>query len=269
MKIITFFKRLFNPAPEMDEQFEYGTHCLISFAINRYGQSPLRGCINDQEDIVERTHQFWPQFSFRLFKDAKCTWQKFEAEILKAFEAMTSGYLVIHYSGHGTYKRNPREIDGYSESFYFINGAYADYQVYELLKKKPKDLKVVFILDCCFSTGITIPRVKNNPVYRQPRFYLPEPLPENYKISKAVMFDPEMDWIVFAACGERETANDALIANRYNGAFTYYFKQIMRPGVFFINWQRDVEKYLPTVNFQQTPSLTGKEEMMNLLPYEL
>ena len=270
MKIIQFFKNLFTAAPVIPEgPFEYGKFCCLSFAINRYAQSPLRGCLNDQKKIVARIKQFWSQFVFRLFQDHLATWQKFEAEILKAFENMPVGWLVIHYSGHGTYKHNPNEIDGFSEAFYFINGAYADYQLYELMKKKPVGLRVTFILDCCFSTGITVPRVKYNPHYRQARFLASEPLPENFKVAHRAIINEDIDWIVFAACGERESAMDALINGEYTGAFTYYFAQIMRPGIFFANWQKDVDKHLPSPSFQQTPSLTGSEALINAIPFEL
>jgi len=267
MKIIRFFKNLFAPEPE--EPFVYGLLCCISFAINKYSNGPLRGCLNDQKKIVARIKQFWPQFVFRLFHDSQCTWQRFEAEILRAFENMPTGHLVITYSGHGTFKRNPREIDGFSEAFYFYNGTYADFQLYELMNKKPAGLKVTFILDCCFSTGITVPRLTHNPHYRQPRFLASEPMPENFHVSKREMFNEDIDWIVFAACGERETASDAFINNEYCGAYTFYFTQIMRPGVFNINWQKDVEKYLPSKDFPQSPSLTGSEKRMHELPFEL
>lgn len=267
MKIITFFKRIFTPEPE--KPFVYGLFCCISFAINKYSQGPLRGCLNDQKKIVARIKQFWSQFVFRLFQDSDATWQRFEAEILRAFENMPTGWLVIHYSGHGTYKRNPREIDGFSEAFYFHNGSYADYQLYELMKKKPAGLKVTFILDCCFSTGITVPRVKHNPHYKQARFLASEPLPENFKVSKRAIIEEDIDWIVFAACGERETAADAYINGDYTGAFTWYFTQVMRPGVFFANWQKDVDKYLPSKDFQQSPSLTGSNKLMHELPFEM
>lgn len=268
LKIFRFFKNIFCPKQEAPEPpFNYGKLCCISFAINRYQQSPLRGCLNDQADITDRIKQFWPDFVFRLFQDSKCTWQRFEQEILKAFESMAEGWLVIHYSGHGTFKSNPAELDGYSEALYLYNGPYADYQIYELMKKKPPKLNVVFILDSCFSTGVTCPR-HNNEIYRKSRFLASEPMPEQFKVRRAIINEP-LEWIVFAACGERETASDAYINGRYNGAFTFYFKQIMRPGVFFSNWQRTIDKYLPTNDYPQTPSLTGKQELINKIPFEL
>ena len=85
MKIITFFKRIFAPTPE--QPFAYGMFCCLSFAINKYSQGPLRGCLNDQKRIVARIKQFWSQFVFRLFQDSDATWQRFEAEVLKAWHA--------------------------------------------------------------------------------------------------------------------------------------------------------------------------------------
>lgn len=269
MKIAQFFKNLFGKQPEVP--FEYGKFCTLSFAINKYLQGPLRGCLNDQKKIVARIKRYWSQFVFRLFQDAEATWQKFEEEILKAFEAMPEGWLVIHYSGHGTFKRNPKERDGYSEAFYFYNGAYADYQVYELMKKKPEKLNVVFILDCCFSTGITVPRLSGNPTYRHPKFLESDPLPDFFRVTKRALIPTEedVDWLVFAACGERETASDACINGEFCGAYTFYFEQVMRPGVFFANWQKDVDKSLPSGDFPQTPSLTGTEERIHKMPFEL
>jgi hypothetical protein len=269
MKIIELFKRLFGKKPDPEAPFEYGTHCMLSFAINKYTQAPLRGCINDQKRLHARMKQYWPEFTYRLFQDSVCTWQKFEEEILKAFAAMKKGYLVIHYSGHGTDIKNPKEIDGYSEAFYFYNGAYPDYRLHDLIvRHRPKDLRVVFIIDCCFSTGITLPRSgKLN--YSVPRYFQTEPLPRTMRRVKREIFTAEIGWIVFAACGERQTAADAFINNEYIGAFSYHFTEIMRPGVLFLNWQRDVEQFLPSDHYPQKPSLTGDRKNIHWQPFEI
>lgn len=269
MKIFRFFRNLFAGGPAAPEEpFEYGKLCLLSFAINRYHQSPLRGCINDQKDISEKLKSLWPGFTMRLFQDYDCTRALFKAEIRKAFAAMRDGWLVIQYSGHGTYSRDQSEKDGYSEALYLYDGALPDEDIYELMQEKPEGLKVVFILDCCFSTGITLPRAKSNPCYSKPRFLASEPMPETFKVSRVLINEP-IDWVVFAACGERETAADAVIGNRPNGIYSYYLSRVMRRAVFLANWQKDVDKCLPSPNFQQTPSLTGSEELMNTIPFEV
>lgn len=272
MKIITFFKRIFAPAPEQpEESFEYGQKCLLSFAINRYQQSPLRGCINDQKNIWAKIQQLWPEFKARLFQDYKCTRAKFEAEIRAAFAVMKTGLLVIQYSGHGTFTKDPSEIDGYSEALYLYDGAYSDDRLYKLMLEKPAGLKVVFILDCCFSTGITNPRARARAIsqtYKQPRYLASEPMPEHFTVTRQITNEP-LDWVVFAACGERETANDARINNEDTGAYSFYFVKVMRRDVFYHNWQKDVEKYLPSADFRQTPSLGGKQELVNEIVFEI
>lgn len=268
MKIIRFFRGLFTRPPV--KPFGYGKHCALMFAINRYQQSPLRGCLNDQEDMTFRIKLLWPEFVFRQFKDSEVTRQRFKDEMLRAFANMPEGHLVVTYSGHGTQMRNPKEIDGFSEALYLYDGPLPDHEIYEVMKQKPPKLNVVFIFDCCFSTGMTNPRKSDFHAlpYRVPRFLEYEPIPAGFKRSKSAFHEEiDIDWLAFAACQENETAMDAYIGGRYNGAYTYYMKNIMRRDVSFMTWHKETRNYLPSKMFPQTPTLTGKHEMMDKLPF--
>ncbi len=246
------------------QPFAYGRRCLIDFAINDYKgtDNDLRGCLNDQEDKEAVLKRHWADFTFKLFRDSECTRSRVKAEVRAAFAAMPTGHLVIGYSGHGTYTRDKTEINGYSEALYLYDGTFTDKEWVELMTEKPAGLNVVFFLDSCFSAGAVSPKG----MCARSRFMPSEEMPETFNVVRNIT-EESLSYICFAGCQEDETSADAYIANRFNGAHTYYLTRCIKPGEAYVTWQKRLDLYLPNKDFEQTPMLLGNAELMNSIAF--
>lgn len=243
------------------EPFTYGNKLLIDFAINDYkgSDNDLRGCLNDQKKKVATFSNYWPDFKFRTFTDSECTRARLRDEVRAAFAAMPEGWLFIAYSGHGTYKKSSTEENGYSEAMYLYDGTFTDNEWVELMKEKPENLKVVFMLDCCFGEGVVSPR--GNPTYIRYRFLSSEEMPPVFNVVRKIT-EESLSYICFAGSLENEPSADAYINNEFTGAHTFYFMRCIKPGEAFITWQKRLDLYLPNKDFKQTPVLLGNKELM-------
>jgi hypothetical protein len=259
-------KKWFN-RPE--RPFEYGNNCFLHFAINDYPGSvnDLRGCINDQIDLTEGVKKEIGGVSMKLFKDNEVCVSTFESEIRDAFRAMPTGLLTIGYSGHGTYDRDLGEKDGYREAFYFVDGKYSDKRLMELMKEKPEGLDVVIIADCCFSQGMGT-RHLGNPSYRQPRFFMDEPMPENFHVIRTFENNP-INFLLFHACAEDQTATDAMINGRNNGIYTYFLRRTLQKGITYGQWNSMVKQCLPSDQFEQKPDAIDPVGMLSKTIFEV
>jgi metacaspase-1 len=262
-------KNIFKPKPEPVVDFDWGKRCLLHFAINDYQgiNNDLRGCLNDQGILVKKIDEQFPGFSMRLFQDSACTKDAFKSMVRAAYAAMPSGLLIVGYSGHGTYDRDSSEPDGYREALYLYDGKLTDDDLVELAHEKPAGLDVVFFFDSCFSQGMARDLI-GNPIYKRSRFLLTEPLPESFHIIKKFGRTP-IDWLVFSACAERQTAADAFINGRYNGAFTYFAVKTLEKGITYRKWFTEIRNYLPSNDFEQIPGLDGPESMLTKKAFEI
>ena len=149
-------KNLFKK-PEPTKPFEYGDNCLLHFAISDYPGtgSDLPGCVPDQELMINKVDGRIGGVSFRYFQDSEVTPSRVKSEMRAAFAAMPRGRLTIGYSGHGTYEKDATEPDGVREALYLWGGKLTDKEFVALCKEKPADLELVFILDSCFSGGLS------------------------------------------------------------------------------------------------------------------
>ncbi|HKU34249.1 MAG TPA: caspase family protein [Paenarthrobacter sp.] len=228
----------------------------LCVGINKFKFLPqsswLQGCVNDAEDLSALLAE---QYGFAaeditVLKDAKATKKAVMAELNKLVQAATSGkadHLVFSFSSHGTQipDTNGDEADRLDEAFacYDINNTgdawdpatvIADDELSDVFAGLPDGIRMDVVLDTCHSgTGLkSLDLVPG----RRPRF-LPAPTPraviasefndtrtlrdmvKSAKLSKPVLM---------AACRSDQTAADALIDGRYNGAFTYHFVKSLK-----------------------------------------
>jgi len=250
--------------PEPEKPFEYGDNCLLHFAITDYPGtgSDLPGCVPDQELMVNHVDGKIGGVSFRNFQNGEVTRSRVKAEIRAAFAAMPKGRLTIGYSGHGTYERDTTEPDGVREALYLWDGKLTDKEFVELCKEKPAELELVFLLDSCFSEGMS----RSNPT--RPRFLMTEPLPENYHVIRQTPSEVN-DWLVISACAENQTASDAMFNGKPNGAFTFYAMRTLERGITYRQWMERIWEYLPSDRFEQIPHIDGPERMFDQIVFEV
>lgn len=237
---------------------------LMHWAINNYpgSQNDLNGCINDQNDFKIEFPKLYP-WGMNLFKDSEATPYHFKSTIKNYILGMKSGdILVIGYSGHGSYGASGRESDGYSECLYVFGGAVWDWELIEILKLTPEGAKVILILDSCFADGASR---HLSLVYHKPRFIQTQKINPEIKKKDIDLKPEEVTWVTFSACRETETSADALINQRYNGAFSYYFLRALDKGKTYRQVADDTIYAIYKGGFEQVPTLRGNEEIINQL----
>jgi hypothetical protein len=223
----------------------------LLFGINDYrgGDSDLRGCLNDIDDVEKKLKSEFPDFKIRKLKDAEVTVQRFIGEIESAL-INTKKVLYLYYSGHGT------KI-GKQEALYLINGPLMDDVICDLQNKTPDYLKVTAKFDSCFAAGMADRTL--NPRYIKSKFYV---IP-GVRIEQSDRHFGRGDsqkWIIFAGCDKNETSADAEFSGRANGAFTYFDLRSYNASSNYFGEIDKLLSYLPGSDFDQTPKLLGDEE---------
>lgn len=243
-KIINWFKPDAPPPAEADK-------VALLFGINEYKNAPLRGCINDVNDIAAKLKKEFPDIIIKIFKDSEVTIQRF----IQEFEAAllyTKKMLYVHYSGHGT------QI-GKQEALYLYDGPLLDDIICDLQNKTPNYLNVVVKFDSCFSGGMDdrkFAKPKNG--YLASRYYHIPGVKEETAIRRISKNDIQK-WIIFSGCGEEQTSADAYFGGRANGAFTYYDLRSYNKDITYNGEFNALRVWLPniTLGFDQAPELSG------------
>jgi len=243
-----------------------GKKIALLFSINDYpgAANDLNGCNNDARDIEQILNYKFPGFNINKFKDAQVTRNRFISEVTKAIAALLPGdFLLISYSGHGTqeYDIHGDESDGYDEAIYLYDGSVIDDDIGKCLKSIPIGATVVLMMDSCFSGTITRVVSKYANRYFQNQF-LPIRRHKRKRFAKN-----EMNWIVLSGCGEQQTSADAFINGEYHGAFTFYALRTLEPGITYTEWMRRINIYLPGKDFDQFPTLEGKESLFSKIVF--
>lgn len=244
----------------------------LLFAINKYGGgNNLQGCLNDQLDVEAKLNSMFPGFDIRKFKDTEVTTQKFISELDSAIAVLQTGdVLLVHYSGHGTQipTNDSSEPDKYNEALYLINGPLPDKTLNKSLQKIPSGAIVVLAFDSCFSGTVTramrLGLMEEHPTkskfYQMPGVPIMEMAID--KIGKDKSYN--MKWLCFSGCSASQTSADAYISSRYCGAFTHYWlKSLVSNSISNIQWQNNLDNYLPSQEFEQDPELEGDENLYN------
>jgi len=251
-----------------EKPFIYGNNCLLQFDISNYPStgSDLPGCVPDGVLLQNTTDGRIGGVSFRTLTDEVVTPQRFVDEVRAAYRAMPVGLLTVAYSGHGTYFPGD-EPDGFLEALSLRGGKLTDKQLVALAKEKPSGLELVIILDSCFSKGMARDYAIGNPTYKKPRFYMDFPLPENFHVIRSARQEP-MDFLLISACGENQTASDAMFNGKPNGAFSYYAAKTMEKGIPYREWMERIWQNLPSKMFAQIPGIEGPERMFDRKIFE-
>jgi hypothetical protein len=262
--------------------------CIMSKAalcvgINNFEHLPqsswLQGCVNDAEDLaglLEAQYGF-PGNAITILVDARATRKTVMAELIKLMDLAVSGnvrHLVFTFSGHGT--RIPDvggdgafDLDALACYDIHTNGdtwetdtIISKHDLFDLWSRLPEGVLLEVILDTCHS-GTGLKSLDLLPG-RRPRF-VPPPTPRS-TVRFAV---PESRGLrnplnrggstLFAACRADQTAADALLDGRYNGAFTYNFVKSLKSDAELPRAEllRLVSKGLKAGGFDQVAQFTG------------
>lgn len=132
--------------------------------INEYAEAPLRGCVNDVQQMKELLQRYYgfAATDIRLLLDDAATGAAIKAglEWLADGGAEADAVRVFHYSGHGSYVAdlNGDEPDGRDECLvpydYKTNGMLIDDVLKSYYDRFPPAGNLTLVMDCCHSGTI-------------------------------------------------------------------------------------------------------------------
>ena len=207
--------------------------------INQYPNpnNSLRGCVNDildMEHFIAETHKVYAKENIKKLTDKEATKQGIIHQIKWLLEGAAPGdQLLFHYSGHGAQAATlfPHlESDGLDEIIcpYDFDGssatAFRDKEFAYLFANIPRGVHFVWISDSCHAEDLSRDPVSSETL-RYRYFNTPHPVSADptgsLLANKAPVLTP-LNGALLSACGSNQLSADAIINNRFNGAFTHY-----------------------------------------------
>jgi hypothetical protein len=250
--------------------------------INKYPNpnNELRGCINDildMEHYISVQNNVYAKENIKKLTDKDAT----KAGIIKQIkwllaDAAPGDQLLFHYSGHGAQAPTlyPHlESDGMDEIIcpYDFDGSSAtalrDKEFAHLFVGIPRGVHFVWISDSCHAEDLS--RDPELPEDEHYRYFNTDLLNQNgsfsspqLKTQNEVPVSPvltPLNGALMSACTSRQLSADAIINNRFNGAFTHYLIQNL------IEYhQKPMELIVDLVNvdleqngYEQNPQIEG------------
>lgn len=246
----------------------------------------LAGCVNDADDW--RAALEARNFEATSMLDGDAT----KSNIIEALNKITrdSGrddIAVITYSGHGTWvpDMDGDESDGRDEALcpydVTLGNIVTDDELYDIFSDRKRGARIIVISDSCHSGTLTratrsLPenemgaKAAQKARFLSPVFYIrddeemlrkarqAESLKASGKIRAAA--------VLISGCRDEEYSYDARFNNRPNGAFTYASLQALKEvpaTASYRKWHQQIREYLPSINYPQTPQLSGSWTQRN------
>lgn len=259
------------------------TQKALLVGINAYPGCPLRGCLNDVQQMATFLTKRcgFDASDIRLLTDGRATTK----EILERLNWLTLGAkagdrLFFHFSGHGT-QLALRDVSGRVDilhdcvcpvDFDFSRErALLDTDFTDCFKNIPENVTFNWVSDSCHSGDLT--RTFNCATrYRMSRSY-PVPVDIGWRtltaqhtglLSRELVDKLKHLHLAFiSGCASDQTSADAEINNTYHGALTYYLVQALETSG---GLDTPLSELVPKVNqaletngYEQDPQLRGEE----------
>lgn len=251
--------------------------------INTYPGAPLRGCVNDINDMANRLVKDYKfaRKSIRPIVDRRATTSAILSRLHWLVDCKPGDRCLFHFSGHGTQfptRSYRHEIDGLLEVICPVDFDWSerhmitDKQLIAIFNKIPKGVRFSWISDCCHSGNLTrgIPprNSKNNPIPEQvPRAY-PRPFDIEWRgqVARSEGIKPVARGgrtlnVGFASgCRSDQTSADAFINGRHCGAMTHFFLKHLRKKTSLANVVIAASNDLKKHRYTQRPQSEGSQK---------
>lgn len=221
----------------------------VLIGINYKGQEgALSGCINDInniKDILINNCDYNPNNVKILSEETSIlpNRKNIEENInWLVSNLLPNDVLYLHYSGHGSYIKDTSgdETDGKDEVIipldYQSKGVITDDWLFtNLVSKIPQNVTLWAFMDCCHSGTMidlkynykSMCQYKNGKVNSK-TVYNPTEWNDKFAFSIEKTKDVVGNIYLFSGCLDSQTSADAHIENKYQGAFTYCFVQLLK-----------------------------------------
>ena len=223
--------------------------------INKYPNpsNELRGCVNDildMEHYIAETHKVFAKENIKKLTDQQATKQGIVQAIKWLLaDAEAGDSLLFHYSGHGAQVNTQNSLlekDGLDEIIcpYDFDGSpvttLRDKEFAALFATIPKEVHFVWISDSCHAEDLSREPLMGNAAnedneMRYRYFHGINPAFSNVmndaknKLAEGLApIAAPLNGALLSACASHELSADAIINNRFNGAFTYYLIQNLK-----------------------------------------
>ena len=259
----------------------------LCVGINEFEHLPrsswLQGCVNDARDLAGllQANYGFAEVDITMLLDSQATKEQVVARLSSMLDLAAAGelqHIVFTFSSHGTQipDTSDDEADRLDEAFacYDINNSgdswdpatvISDDELFALFARLPDGVVFDVVLDTCHS-GTGLKSLDLLPG-RRPRF-LPAPTPRGVATSEfadtralrdLVKTGKGVKPVLLAACRADQTAADAFLEGRYNGAFTYNFIKAVTGGGTLGRAEilKQVSKGLRAGGFDQVAQLEG------------
>ncbi len=170
----------------------------------------------------------------------EATREAFVQSMIALAEKSTGGDIVfLSFSGHGgqILDENHDEKEGKDETWCLYDGPMVDDQIYQLLLKFQKGVRVLVMVDSCHS-GTSI---REDETLFSEGLFLPQ---------KAKPKNPEASIRLLASCQDDETAK----SGTSHSQFTKTMLEVWDEGRFVGNYEQFVEKITSKMPFGQNPN---------------
>lgn len=258
---------------------------ILLVGINRYSRCPLRGCVNDVQDMANFLVDTIgiAKESIRLLVDERATTSAILERLHWLVDAQPNDRILFHYSGHGaqiaTRNRN-QEVDGLDEIICPVdfdwsdNHLIRDKQFNEIFSKMPHGVKFNWISDSCHSGDLTRDITQHLPK----QYLIPEDIAWRNDIAKQKGFVsslsrpsrpsnsaqvlpvlPSLPVGFISGCRSNQTSADAFIGNKYSGALTHYLLKALKkqPNAAISDIINLVGQELRANGYDQQPTCDG------------
>lgn len=269
--------------------------------INDYPAAPLRGCVNDVNDVAEFlvNRGRFKESAIRLLTDARATASAITERLQWLVKDATPGdRLLFHYSGHGVQlpTRDPNgELDGLDEAIcpvdfdWTTQRALRDKDFIRLFRPVPKGVHFIWISDSCHSgdlsrrlpTPPSLLSARSDPLVQTlftPIRWLGMPadlawrlraaLAEHIPLATLAGATRELNVALITACRSDQTAADAFFKGRANGALTYMLLKTLstKDGLSLpiARLMAKVRAALKKTRFSQEPQLEGARSLFTV-----
>lgn len=258
--------------------------------INKYPSSPLRGCVNDVEDMAKFLVDQcgFSMSDIRLLVDDRATTTAIRERLGWLLTGVQKGdRIVFHYSGHGAQMptRSPSgEVDGLDEVICPVDFDWSDTHVIrdkdfnQIFSAIPSEVEFVWISDSCHSGDLW----KNFPAQNERVKTLIPPADINWRLhtfrAKEILnFPPSppltmvkaaanLNLAIISGCESGQTSADTSFGDRSNGALTYFLIRELQSANGLQEILSDlVSKTKAALNssgFEQRPQLEGNAQII-------
>jgi hypothetical protein len=196
----------------------------LSVAINTYNGAPLRGCINDSNNIANYLEQ--NGFTVTKLHDDAATKMNIIQTLISMVSTLTENdTFIFHFSGHGSQipTNDTNEEDHLTEilcpfDLILPNGAWTnnfitDDELAAIFNNSKGSIEC--FLDCCHS-GTATRELRPNLINR----YVYPPMDKEIIGIRKFELAAKSNTICWSGCRDDQTSADAFIDNTFQGAFT-------------------------------------------------